>query len=83
MEEQLKAMNISGIAAVIKNDWKNVHYAAVPYLEAMESLDKITDDYICDSGVSVVLYFLCNANSWRGEVARAVKKELNARCKTK
>lgn len=26
--------------------------------------------------------FLGNANSWRGEVAKAIKKELNARLKS-
>jgi len=40
-------------------------------------LDKITDNYIEDSGVSVVLYFLSNATTWRGDDARRIKKELN------
>ena len=64
------------IAADVRKDWKKVNYGAVPYLDAMESLDSINDKFYCDSAVSVVLYFLANANSWRGEVARAVKKEL-------
>ena len=34
-----------------------------------------------DSGRSVVAYFLANAGTWRGEVARRVKKELNAMIK--
>jgi hypothetical protein len=47
----------------------------------MESLDSVNDNYICDSGVSIVLYFLCNASSWRGEVAKRVKAELKAMAK--
>lgn len=69
------------IAGEIRKDWKKVNYAAVPYLDAMESLTNIKENYYYDSGVSVVLYFLANANSWRGETARRVKKELNAICK--
>ena len=72
------------IAREIRRDWgAKVNYAAKPYLDAMGTLNKITDNYICDSGESVVLYFLCNANSWRGEVARRVKAELKAMAKVK
>lgn len=66
------------IAKEIRNDWKNVNYAAKPYLSAMGQLDKITDDYGADSAVSVVLYFLSNATSWRGDVAKQIKAELKA-----
>ena len=65
------------IAQEIRKDWKNVNYAAKPYLEAMYGLDKITDNYIMDSGKSIVAYFLCNASSWRGDNAKRVKAELN------
>ena len=67
------------IAAEIRKDWgKKLNYAAKPYLEAMESLDSINDKYYLDSGRSVVLYFLSNAGTWRGETARRVKAELKA-----
>lgn len=64
------------IAREIRNDWKKVNYAAVPYLEAMASLSSIEEKYILDSGRSIVLYFLANANSWRGDKAREIKREL-------
>ena len=64
------------IAREIRSDWKKVNYAAVPYLEAMGTLDQIEDNYYLDSGRSIVLYFLSNASSWRGDVARRIKKEL-------
>lgn len=66
------------IARDIRNDWKKVNYAAVPYLEAMASLSSIEEKYILDSGRSIVLYFLANANSWRGDKAREIKRELKA-----
>lgn len=67
---------LSIIAAEIRRDWKNVNYGAKPYLEAMASLSDIRDNYYHDTGKSVVLYFLANAGSWRGDVARRIKAEL-------
>lgn len=72
---------IKEIAAEIKKDWKKPYFGAVPYLDAMFSLNKISDNYFYDSGVSVVLYFLANANTWRGETARRIKAELNQMAK--
>lgn len=69
--------SIKTIAAEISQDWAKVNYGAKPYLDAMYSLDKITDKYYADSGSSVVAYFLANATQWKGEKARATKKELN------
>ena len=64
------------IAVEIKKDWEKPYFGAVPYLEAMETLNSIEDNYVYDSGESIVLYFLSNASTWRGEVARRIKKEL-------
>jgi hypothetical protein len=64
------------IANDIKRDWQNVNFGAVSYLRAMESLDKITDNFMFDSGKSIVMYFLSNATGWRGDTARRIKKEL-------
>ena len=69
------------IAAEIRKDWKQVYFGAKPYLDAMSSLDSINDPYGMDSGKSIVLYFLCNASTWRGEVAKRVKLELKAMSK--
>lgn len=73
--------SISEIAAEISKDWKPVNYAAKPYLDAMYSLNGINDNYIFDSGRSIVAYFLSNASTWRGETAKRIKKELNAMLK--
>ena len=69
--------SIATIAADIRKDWKKVYFGAVPYLDAMGSLDKITDSYFYDSAESVVLYFLSNASTWKGDTARRIKAELN------
>lgn len=64
------------IAKDIVSDWKNVSPYAKPYLRAMMDLDSINDNYYLDSAKSIVLYFLANAQSWRGETAKRIKKEL-------
>ncbi len=64
------------IAAEIRRDWKKVNFAAKPYLDAMSEITHIAERYYADSARSMVAYFLANAGSWRGEVARRVKAEL-------
>ena len=66
------------IAEDIRQNWKKVSMYAEPYLEAMEQLDRITDNYYLDSAESVVLYFLSNASGWRGQKAREIKAELKS-----
>lgn len=69
---------LSNIAHDIRRDWANVNYAAKPYLMAMFEMDRITDNYMFDSGKGIVSYFLSNAGSWRGPVAKLIKAELKA-----
>jgi len=69
---------IYAIAREIQADWKKVNYGAVPYLQAMHSLNGIRDTFGMDPATEVVNYFLANATSWRGEKARAIKAELKA-----
>lgn len=66
------------IAQEIGLNWNPVWYGAVPYLEAMASLDSIDEMYGLDTASSCVAYFLANAATWKGEVARRVKAELKA-----
>jgi len=65
------------IAKEIRSDWAKVNYGAEPYLEAMSSLNSINDKYYLDDARVIIMYFLANANTWRGEKAREIKKELN------
>jgi len=68
------------IAIEIEKAWPKVNYAARPYLDAMKQLNSISDDFYGDSGKSVVLYFLSNALTWRGDDARRIKAELRGMC---
>lgn len=72
------ARSLRVIAAEIRQDFgpAKSYYCAKPYVDAMAQLDKITDNYYADTAYEVVQRFLCNAGTWRGEVARRVKKEL-------
>ena len=69
------------IAREIKADWKNVNFAAQPYLDAMATLCKMEDMFCYDSAKTIVLYFLSNAGTWRGETAKRIKAELKAMAK--
>ena len=64
------------IADEISLCWKKPYFGAVPYLEAMKSLSGPNDNFWFDSGKEIVLYFLANANGWRGDDARRIKAEL-------
>jgi len=69
---------ISVIANEIVADWgANVNFGAVPHLNALLQLDKISDSYGLDSAELTIAYFLSNASTWRGETARRIKLELN------
>jgi len=68
---------IHQIANEIKRTWTKPYFGAVPYINAMQSISSIKDDYYEDSADSIVRYFLGNAGTWRGEDARRIKAELN------
>ena len=70
------ARSISTIAGEITWDWKNPYFGAKPYIEARYDLNSINDKYFADDARSVVLYFLANAQTWRGDKAKTIKAEL-------
>jgi len=73
---------LTEIANDIKKDWgAKMYFGAKPYVQAMSCLNSVRDNYGMDSGRSIVNYFLANAQTWRGEKAREIKKELNAMVK--
>lgn len=75
---------LSDIARDIRRSWRtksgtsSVYFGAVPYLDALSTLSSISDSYGLDSALSIVLYFLANASTFRGEKAKALKDELKA-----
>lgn len=76
-EETIKDM----IAQSPNVPWQQKFATAKPYVMAMRSLSTLDDFYGLDKGKGIVLYFLANAGTWRGEVARRIKAELNAMLK--
>lgn len=76
------------IASEIRKDWKatsknGIYFGAVPYLDAMSSMDNVNQNYGMDTGKSIVLYFLANASTYKGETAKRIKKELKDMCGVK
>jgi hypothetical protein len=57
-------------------NWTKVNYGAEPYLSAMSSLNSIHDKYYMDDAKTIVLYFLSNASTWKGDKAKEIKNEL-------
>jgi hypothetical protein len=74
MSKQLSELvTVSEIAHAIANDWQNVNPYAVDYLNAMKQIRSVNESYYAESAHSVILYFLANAGSYRGENARTYK----------
>ena len=76
-----KPRKILTIAADVRRHWPEPYYGAVPYLEAMESLEFVTESFGHDSAQSIITYFLSNATRWKGDDARRIKAELKAMLK--
>ena len=68
--------SISSIARDIKRVWIKPYFGAKPYLDAMTQLHSINDKFYEDSASSVVMYFLANASTFRGNDAKVLKLEL-------
>lgn len=69
------------IAREIRKDWKKVYFGAEPYLDAMSTIGDINESYGWDTARSIVIYFLGNASTWRGDKAKEIKAELKAMTK--
>ena len=79
--ESLPGLKLYEIAEIIYFDIrvlqkKQVYFGAVPYLQALNQLETIEENYGLDSGRSIVLYLLGNLQTYKGEIARNVKKQL-------
>nr|DAQ60105.1 MAG TPA: hypothetical protein [Caudoviricetes sp.] len=68
------------IAKDIKSTWMNVYFGAVPYLEAMLTLDTTDSEalYGIETAGDITRYFLANAQTFRGADARRLKAELKS-----
>ena len=68
------------IARDIKSTWLNVYFGAVPYLEALLTLDTTDPEalYGVETAGDIVRYFLANAQTFRGADAKQLKAELKS-----
>lgn len=68
------------IARDIKSTWLNVYFGAVPYLEAMLTLNTTNPNamYLYYTAGDIVKYFLANAQTFRGANAKRLKAELKS-----
>ena len=82
VQPNFRNMTINDIGYFIVKNWKPMNFGAKPYAEAMKEIDN-NGMYIMDSWESVVAYWLSNASTWRGPVAKAVKAELKRRLKSR
>lgn len=75
-----KKRTFQQIAKDIKSTWLNVYFGAVPYLEAMLTLDTSDPNamYFYDTAGDIVRYFLANAQTFRGADAKRLKAELKS-----
>lgn len=76
------ARPIYEIADEIRRDWKDVNFAARPYLDAMRYLSDPKDMYGAEQGRWIVAYFLENSKQWKGDKAKEIKAELRAMVKS-
>ena len=77
LQEILSTGTISDIAKFIKTDWKKIPLNAKVYIDAMLEINNIDAKYGLDDAKTIVLYFLANAVTYRGENAKIIKKHLN------
>lgn len=75
-----KKRTFQQIAKDIKSTWLNVYFGAVPYLEAMLTLDTSDPNasYYYNKAGDIVRYFLANARTFRGADAKRLKAELES-----
>lgn len=73
-----KKRTFQQIARDVKSTWMNVYFGAVPYLEALLTLDTTDPEalYGIEKAGDIARYFLANAQIFRGADARRLKEEL-------
>ncbi len=77
--KDLSTLTWHELVSLVEIDWKRVYFGAVPYLNAMKTMESHNSNYGLDDGQTIIIYFLANATTWRGVTARSVKAELKRR----
>lgn len=78
-KENYDEMSLESLAFEILKDWEDIPKSAFQYVNAMTQIQNIDDEYGLDDGRKIVAYFLTSARTWKGDVARKIKKELKDR----
>jgi hypothetical protein len=76
MNIETSPRTLAAIAREIRRTWPKPYFGAVPYIDALLTLEGLNDSYGYDDARSIARYFLANAGTWRGEDARRIKAEL-------
>lgn len=74
----MQSRPIFEIAAEISKDWRKPYFGAKPYLDAMHTLVDLQSRYGLDDAEGILVYFLANASTWRGETAKRIKAEIKS-----
>jgi hypothetical protein len=72
METNKDMLTINELGMLIKREWSKPYFGATPYIDAMIGYNQA----YCESEREIVLYFLSNASTFRGEVAKEIKLAL-------
>ena len=66
------------IVKEIRTLWSKPHFGAVPYLEALGTINSSDKDapYLFETAADLVPYLLSNMTTFRGADARRIKAEL-------
>jgi len=79
----IEGASLGQLAEMIQDDLadqgKEMYFGAVPYIDALSTMDSMDDRYGADSAQSVVAYALSNLQTYKGAKARAIKAELKKR----
>ena len=80
---QIAASILTAWGPTCRNTLTNRPYQTfnLPYVDAMLTLRTIKESFGLDDGEDIVIRFLHNAASWRGDTARSIKAELNEHLK--
>jgi hypothetical protein len=76
MKTEITKRPVYKIAEEILKDWRAPHFAARPYLAAMLTINNEHENYGQDTAKSIILYFLSNSITYRGNKAKELKTEL-------
>ena len=56
--------------------WREKYWAAAPYINALLDCETVNDQYGADSAKILIAYLLGNLSGYKGDKAKALKKEL-------